>query len=156
MMNKEEMEKQDQVLLSDSFDVEKLENFLKQFQDFIQSVRIGQFNIDEIARDHPSRLSRYNLSVENRRFKLADLKLKKKVVYYKLYKKYRQEAIEKGLKITEEAIKSLIYTDEEYIKVCKEVIEAEFKLGILQACKEALVDQGRMLFLLCENPENKL
>ena len=90
------------------------------------------------------------------RSKLAELKLKQKETYYRLYRKYKQDAIEKGLKITEEGVKSLIYTDEEYIEVSKKVLEAEEKVGILQACKEALEDQGRMLFLLYENPENKL
>ncbi len=139
------------------FEEEKVLNaFLEQYQEFIQSVKLGDFNLDDLIRDYPSRKARFALALERMRSKLAELKLKQKETYYKLYRKYRQDAIEKGLKITEEGVKSLIFTDEEYIKVCKEVLEAEEKVGILQACKEALEDQGRMLFLLYDNPERKL
>ena len=137
------------------FDEKILDTFLEQYQDFIKSVRLDDFNLDDQIRDYPSRKARFALALEKMRSRLTELKLEQKVTYYKLYKKYKQDAIEKGLKITEEGVKSLIFTDEEYIEVCKKVSEAEEKVGILQACKEALEDQGRMLFLLCENPERK-
>ena len=142
-------------MVNGKFDEKVLDTFLEQYQEFIKSVRLGEFNLDDLIRDYPSRKARYALALERMRSKLAELKLQQKETYYRLYRKYKQDAVEKGLKITEEGVKSLIYTDEEYIEASKKVLEAEEKVGILQACKEALEDQGRMLFLLYENPENK-
>jgi len=125
-------------------------------QDFIEKLKLGVINLEEEAREYPARKARYNLALEQAKAKLARQKFKQKYVYYKLYKKHKEEAQAKGTKITEEGVKALIMTDSEYIKVSKEVLELEELVGKLQAAKEAVDDVGRMLYLLKESPDHRL
>jgi len=132
-----------------------LDEFIEEYQEFLKSIKLDGVVLDDVIREYPARKARFSIALEKMRAKLAELKLKQKTLYYELYKEYRKEAIEKGLKITEEGLKSLVMTDSRYIEISEEVIEAETKVGILEACKEALDDQGRMLYLLYGNPERK-
>lgn len=131
-----------------------LDSFLEEYKAFIDSVKIDNVNIDEVIMDYPARKARYAIALERLRASLSEKKLELKKLYYELYTKYKKESIEKGFKTTEEYLKALIYTSDEYINFTKEIIELEKKVGILEACKETLDDLGRMLYLICGNTNN--
>lgn len=133
-----------------------LEDFLANYKEFIESVKIDNIHIDEIAKDYPARKARYAIALERLKAELSEKKLEQKTLYYELYTRFRKEAIEKGIKITEEYLKALIFTSEEYKQISKEIVDLERKVNILEACKEALEDQGRMLFLMYSNIEKKM
>lgn len=135
---------------------EMLENFVAKYKEFIESVHIDTVNIEEIAKDYPARKARYALALEKLKATLSEKKLEQKTLYYELYTKFRKEAIEKGMKITEEYLKALIFTSQEYKQISKEIIEIEKKVNILEACKEALEDQGRMIYLMFSNTEKRI
>lgn len=133
-----------------------IDTLIKQYQTFIDNLEIDTFNLEDLAADYPSRKARFALALETLKSKLNEAKAELKFMYYSLYKKYKEEAINEGIKVTEEHIKSKILTDEMYLDVQRKVLEFEQKVGILSACKEALEDFGRMLYLLADNPERKL
>lgn len=138
-------------------DIEKvIESLISQYKDFIDKLKIDQINLDEIASDYPSRKARYSLALEKMKAKLSKAKANLKVVYYQLYRMYREEAVSNGQKVTEEAIKSMIITDSKYLEAQEEVLKLEEIVGILQASKEGLDDVGRMLYLIADNPERKM
>lgn len=132
-----------------SIDLDKLlTHIVEDYENFIQSIKLDNYNIEDIIKDYPARKARYSVALERFKVELAKKKLEQKILFYELYKKFRKESIEKGVKITEEYLKALIYTSDQYKVLSEEILELENKTNILIACKEALEDQGRMLYLL--------
>jgi hypothetical protein len=135
---------------------EILNNFLENYKEFIESVKIDAVHMDTIAKEYPARKARFAIAIEKLKASLSEKKLEQKKLYSELYLKFKKEAVEKGYKSTEEHLKALIHISPEYLAISNEIIELEKKINILTACKEALDDQGRMLYLLFSNTERKL
>ena len=133
-----------------------IDTLVQEYQDFIEKLRIDTFRLEEIASEYPARKARYALALEKLKVKLNKAKANLKVIYYQLYKKYREELLESGKKATEETIKSMVVTDPTYVEAQEEVFKLEEAVGILQASKEGLDDVGRMLYLIWDNPERKM
>lgn len=130
---------------------EEIKSLLAYYSEFIKSVKLNMSDLDTIAMEYPSRKARFALALENQRAKVSELKMELKLLYYQLYKFYRNDAIDKAYKVTEEGLKALIISDERYVEKMKALVQEEHKLGILSACKEALDDIGRMIYVLKGN-----
>jgi len=128
----------------------KIDYVVEQFKDFLNEIKVDDFNIKEIVRDYPARKARYSLALARTKAKLLWYKALQKKVYYEIYKEIRENA---KSKLTEEMIKSMIYTDDRYMEITKKVIELEEKVGILEACKQAFDDLGRMIYLIFDKEE---
>jgi len=123
-----------------------VEKLTENFKNFIEELRLSDYAISEVAKEYTSRKARYTIALARTKSKLLELKLEQKKVYYEIYREIREAA--KGQRLTEETIKSLIFTDDRYLQISKKVIETEEMVSILEACKEAFDDLGRMLYLL--------
>ena len=123
---------------------------IEEFADFISQLQIDAIHLDELAQDYPANKARVSLAAEKVRAKVLKAKANLKTTYYKLYREFKENS---DKKLTEEHIKSMIYTDPTYIEANKEFLEIEESANLLSALKDSMDDFGRMLYLLGENRE---
>jgi hypothetical protein len=115
------------------------------FEQLKKDLEFNELNIDKAVIEQPANFVYYgNLWVE--KVKEANiLKMEVDRVYSELYMKYKMRMAENGEKATEKLIESKILTDEKYLTVYKEYLEAKDEAERYGIIKDAFKQRKDMI-----------
>ena len=126
-----------------------VENFIKNVSDekSKDELKIDENNLREEANEQPERYAYWASQVAVAEKALAQVELKLTVLEASLHTKYQETLISEKGKATETSIKSLIETDESWIKAKKQVIQWKYYVGKAKALEGGWKQRAQMIWV---------
>lgn len=115
---------------------------------FIEETRINETNLDDAFQKQSSLRAYYGAVAAEADSVAARRKMAIEVVEAKLYKKYRDQAVAEGAKVTEAALTAQIKSDPVWLETKKLYIEAQAHADLARSFVASLADRRDMLIQL--------
>lgn len=119
--------------------------------DLERDLEINSTKINSELAEQPSKYAWYGVLSEFARATSTELKQKLDTLWSELYLAVRKQAVEEGLKLTEETVSSMVRTDKRYQELEQQYLEAKKQEQLLLVARQAFEHRKDMLISLASN-----